>query len=73
MPAEVSHRGRKSGHLYFGETGHLYFATTNRTRMKIDYVNLVVLAKGALYFLVSFILVFLTVYTVDCALVGKTD
>ena len=34
-------------------------------------VNGFILAKGALNFLVSFILVFLAVYTVDCALVGK--
>ena len=40
---------------------------------KINYVNLVVLAQVALYFLVSFILVFLAVYTVDCALAGKAD
>jgi hypothetical protein len=31
------------------------------------------LAKSALNVLVSFILVLLTVYTVDCALVGKAD
>ena len=38
---------------------------------KVQHVNWVVLTNRALSFLVPFILVFLTEYTVDCALTGK--
>ena len=58
--------------VWFHYWGH-GFRLTGSTSHNIDYVNSVMLAEGRVSGLVSFILVFLTVYTVDCALAGKAD